>query len=125
LESGDLVLEGDIMNTEEAECIQSAEERGSKRNDLHPGLGELSWPKICQLRKLIPRRLTLAPNVEQGNSTDQVKVETAQVEGDASSLDQERARDGSMELMNFTLECACGGSSWSTATDLEEEGWLG
>jgi hypothetical protein len=125
LESGDLVLEGDIMNTEEAECIQSAEERGSKRNDLHAGLGELSWPKICQLRKLIPRRLTLAPNVEQGNSTDQVKVETAQVEGDASSLDQERARDGSMELMNFTLECACGGSSWSTATDLEEEGWLG
>jgi hypothetical protein len=125
LESGDLVLEGDIMNTEETECIQSAEERGSKRNDLHAGLGELSWPKICQLRKLIPRRLTLAPNVEQGNSTDQVKVETAQVEGDASSLDQERARDGSMELMNFTLECACGGSSWSTATDLEEEGWLG
>jgi hypothetical protein len=125
LESGDLVLEGDIMNTEEAECIQSAEERGSKRNDLHAGLGELSWPKICQLRKLIPRRLTLAPNVEQGNSTDQVKVETAQVEGDASSLDQERTRDGSMELMNFTLECACGGSSWSTATDLEEEGWLG
>jgi hypothetical protein len=87
LESGDLVLDGDIMNTEEAECSQLAEERGSKRNDLHAGLGELSWPKIYQLRKLIPRRLTLAPNVEQGNSTDKVKVETAQVEGDASSLD--------------------------------------
>jgi hypothetical protein len=68
------------------------------------------------------RRLTLVPAVEKGNFADvkfQVEEIPAQIKEDVSLLDRGRSRDGSMELMNFILDCASGDSCLMTAKEIE------
>jgi hypothetical protein len=64
------------------------------------------WTKDCQLRKSKARRLTLAPIEEEGNLADVMfqKDDTPmQLEEDATQLEREKSRYGSMELMNSSL----------------------
>jgi hypothetical protein len=76
--------------------------------------------KICQVRKANPRRLTLAPNAEKGKI-----VEVNSQEDGVIGLEQERARDGSMELMSFILYCARGSFSRASAMDTDDPLCLG